>query len=99
MLINSFCWLQAYFLNMGDLAVDWANGLPDDVLALVAKAGGLPDMKIMREVCTTWQSGFELGVKCIKLPEDSQMKCSLSQLSSKPLRTSLGSSASPGLPA
>lgn len=43
-------------------SVDWEKGLPPDVLPLVAKAGGLPDMKSMRGACKTWQEGFELGV-------------------------------------
>lgn len=54
--------------EMGDFKADWAEGLPPDVLALVAKAGGVPDMKAMRGVNKTWQHGFELGISGIKVP-------------------------------
>lgn len=47
--------------------LDWDKGLPQDVLPLVAMAGGVEEMKCMREVCKTWQLGFELGVKSIAL--------------------------------
>lgn len=47
--------------------VDWDKGLPPDVLALVAKAGGLEAMKQMRGVSSQWQEGFELGVNRIKV--------------------------------
>lgn len=50
--------------------VNWASGLPGDVLALIAKSGGVPDMKIMREVCKTWQSGFGIAVRGIKIPPE-----------------------------
>lgn len=51
--------------------VDWDKGLPSDVLALVAKAGGVNIMKSMRGACKTWQHGFELAVTGIKVhPED-----------------------------
>lgn len=43
-------------------SVDWDKGLPPDVLGLVAKAGGVPEMKAMRGVSHSWQQGFELGV-------------------------------------
>lgn len=48
-------------------AIDWDQGLPLDVLALVAKAGGLSDMQAMRSVSKSWQQGFELGVGGITL--------------------------------
>lgn len=48
---------------------DWDKGLPDDVLALVAKAGGVNEMKSMRQVSKTWQLGFELGVQGITILE------------------------------
>ena len=41
---------------------DWDKGLPPDVLALVAKAGGMEAMKGMRGASKNWQQGFELGV-------------------------------------
>lgn len=43
-------------------AGDWDQGLPPDVLGMVAKAGGLSEMKAMRQVSKAWQQGFELGV-------------------------------------
>lgn len=55
---------------MGDPVADWpdwAQGLPSDVLALVAKAGG-DGVKAMRGVNRHWQCGFELGVRCIRVP-------------------------------
>lgn len=48
-------------------SIDWDKGLPPDVLALVAKAGGLSAMKDMRGVSKTWQEGFELGVTGIRV--------------------------------
>lgn len=36
-------------------SVDWDKGLPPDVLALVAKAGGLEALKGMRGVSKAWQ--------------------------------------------
>lgn len=47
--------------------VDWDKGLPEDVLALVANAGGIEEMKSMREVSKTWELGFELGVQAITI--------------------------------
>lgn len=47
--------------------IDWDKGLPSDVLALVAKAGGNSDMKVMRGISKTWQQGFELAVTGITL--------------------------------
>lgn len=49
------------------LVVDWGEGLPPDVLALVAKAGGIQHLKSMRGVCKAWQQGFELGVTSIAI--------------------------------
>lgn len=54
------------FLHVEE-GVDWDNGLPADVLALVARAGGMEAMKHMRGVSRQWQEGFELGVKGIKV--------------------------------
>lgn len=50
-----------------EVDVDWDSGLPPDVLALVAKAGGVSDTKSMREVSKSWQQGFELGVTGIAI--------------------------------
>ena len=47
--------------------VDWDQGLPPDVLALVARAGGHHAMKAMRGVSKSWQEGFELGVTGIRI--------------------------------
>lgn len=47
---------------------DWANGLPLDVLALVAKSRAMYECKAMREVSKFWQQAFEVGVTKIKLP-------------------------------
>lgn len=49
--------------------LDWDKGLPPDVLALVAKAGGLSQMIGMRGVSKTWQLGFELGVTGIRVSQ------------------------------
>lgn len=51
-----------HFSMAQEMTVDWGQGLPLDVLGLVAKAGGLHGMKAMREVSRDWQQGFELGV-------------------------------------
>lgn len=53
---------------MGDLHHSWDNGLPAEVLALVASLGGIVDLKAMRAVSKTWQTGFELAVKGIIVP-------------------------------
>lgn len=45
---------------------DWDKGLPSDVLAMVARAGGITEMKAMRGVSKQWQEGFELAVVSIK---------------------------------
>ena len=47
--------------------MDWDQGLPPDVLALVARAGGHHAMKAMRGVSKSWQEGFELGVTGIRI--------------------------------
>lgn len=47
---------------------DWGDGLPLDILALLGKVGGWSEMKAMRGVNKTWQTGFELGVTSIKIP-------------------------------
>lgn len=49
-------------------APSWAEGLPLDVLALVA--GGTCEMKAMRGVCSSWQQGFERSVSKIKITQD-----------------------------
>lgn len=49
--------------------VGWSTGLPIDVLALVARAGGVSEMKRMRSVCKSWQEGFDLGVTGIGICE------------------------------
>lgn len=52
---------------MDPIELDWDKGLPTDVPALVAKAGGVKELKSMRGVCKAWQEGFELGVQGIKI--------------------------------
>lgn len=47
------------------MEVDWDKGIPPDVIALVAKAGGATEMKIMRGISKSWKVGYELGVACI----------------------------------
>lgn len=47
--------------------VDWDEGLPLEMMALVAKAGGVGLMDSMREVCKSWQQGFEVQVSSIKI--------------------------------
>lgn len=46
---------------------DWRDGVPLDVLALVAKAGGCSSTKEMRGVAKAWQQGFELAVTSITI--------------------------------
>lgn len=47
---------------------DWDKGLPLDVLSLVAKGSKYIDhLKAMREVCKTWQKGFEGSVAGIRI--------------------------------
>lgn len=53
---------------MGNLLVGWGNGLPGEVLALIASLGGVGNLKAMRGVNKTWQFGFELAVKSIRVP-------------------------------
>lgn len=48
-----------------EVEVDWDKGLPPDVIALVAKAGGIKDMKFMRGISKSWKEGYELGVTSI----------------------------------
>lgn len=71
---------QDPLFNMSDPSEDCADGLPPDVLALIAKAGGVPSLKAMREVCKTWQNGFEMAVsgnlgprKAMVLPEGAEL--------------------------
>lgn len=47
--------------------MDWDTGLPADVLAIVGKFGGIEETKSMREVCGSWQEGFELSFTGIKI--------------------------------
>lgn len=51
-----------------ETAVDWANGLGIDVLALVA--GGRDELKSMRGVNRSWKGGFQRSVKHIKVTEE-----------------------------
>lgn len=60
-------WISSQQREMDHLHVEWDKGLPQDVLALVAKAGGVEVMKSMRGVCKTWQLGFELAVQGITI--------------------------------
>lgn len=46
---------------------DWDRGLPPDILALVAKSGGMASMTVMRGVSKSWQRGYELGVTSLKI--------------------------------
>lgn len=44
---------------------DWDQGIPLGILSAVA--GGRDELKAMRGVNHTWQTGFEESVKCIKI--------------------------------
>lgn len=49
---------------MEPLDIDWDKGLPLDILSLVAKTGGLVEMKVMREVssrASSWGSAALLS--------------------------------------
>lgn len=54
-------------------SVDWDEGLPLEVLALVARGKGYfsvaQEMQRMREVCKNWQQGFEMGVTRMKISQ------------------------------
>lgn len=54
---------------LGGEELDWDKGLPPDVLALVARAGGIKAMQQMRGVSSQWKEGFELGVKGIRVSQ------------------------------
>lgn len=43
-------------------------GLPPDLLAIVAEAGGLNAMQNMRRVSKVWQQGFDLTVSSLRIP-------------------------------
>lgn len=65
--VNAYKGSAVFLVGFQDVdSPDWENGLPTDVLALVAKAGGVGQMKCMREVCKSWQAGFGLSVTCLK---------------------------------
>lgn len=74
-LLNAFiyvfvCLAQAKLtqtLESASMNVDWDTGLPTDVLALVAKAGGIQQMKIMRSISKSWQQGFELAITSLAI--------------------------------
>lgn len=51
--------------------MDWDKGLPMGVLTLVAQAGGIEHMKMMRNVSKTWKAEFEMGVARLKVVLDS----------------------------
>lgn len=51
-------------------SIDWDKGLPPDVLALVAQAGGIPEMKAMRRASKNWQGGYDLGVTGIRISSE-----------------------------
>lgn len=53
------CFLQA------EASPGWAEGLPMDVLALVA--GGRDDLKAMRGVCSNWKQGFERSISDLRI--------------------------------
>lgn len=57
--------------NMGDVSKDWANGLPDDTMALIFKAVGIAKMKKMRRVCKGWQGSYELAVSSLRITSNS----------------------------
>lgn len=52
---------------MGSAEMNLQDSLPDDILAMVAKAGGLCDLKSMRGVSKAWQRGFEQSVRSLKI--------------------------------
>lgn len=52
--------------------VDWDKGLPLDVLALVAQAGGMAEMKAMRGASKTWQRGYEMGISGITISAENE---------------------------
>lgn len=56
-------------MKLGPVNVDWDTGLPQDVLALVAKAGGGLEMKGTRGVSQSWQDGFDLGASSLSIHE------------------------------
>lgn len=49
---------------------DWGTGIEPDVIARIARMGGFARMKILREVCKTWQLAYERDVINIKIPFD-----------------------------
>lgn len=55
-------------------AVDWDKGLPLDVLALVAKAGGVSEMTAMLAVSKTWQQAFGLTTTAINIRQINQVQ-------------------------
>lgn len=78
--------------------VDWDQGLTPDVLALVAKMGGLEEMKGMLGTSKTWQEGYELAVISIKLSyTDTMLPAGAAAAQRFPGLTSLaiGASAAP----
>lgn len=48
-----------------EVTPDWAEGLPLDVLALVA--GGKDKLKAMRGVCKSWQQGFDVSAVTLRV--------------------------------
>lgn len=52
---------------------NWDTGLTADILGLVAKAGGIKEMAVMRQVSKTWKQGFELGVSGITVSFEAPM--------------------------
>lgn len=49
------------------MVADWNKGLPLDVREVVAKAGGVKEMQMMRRVCKTWQQGLDLRITTIAI--------------------------------
>lgn len=68
-------------------AEDWGKGLPMGMLALIS--GGKDDLKVMREVCKSWQDGFEGSVSKMRvktagplLPANGNLASRMHQLTS-----------------
>lgn len=52
------------------LIVDWAKGLPVDVLACIAD--GSDDRAGMRGACKTWAEGFDLSITTVSIKSESK---------------------------
>lgn len=65
-LASEAVWFIALQANQPE-AADWDKGLPRDVLALIARLGGITATQSMRAVSKSWQEGFELAVEGIEI--------------------------------